>query len=390
MTKTQTAVLSIIKSGLYGGAAALPPDFNWQQLLVLGSRHQITPLLYYGVVNAGIKPSPEVEAKLYKTTLSAVLITQKQQHALKAVCSAFEQQGICYLPLKGETLRQLYAKPELRLMSDSDLLIRPEEYEKIRAVLTELGFEEGVESNHELIWNKPGVLHLELHKMLIPSYNRDYFAYYGNGWQLARPTKTSRFEFLPEDEFIYLFTHFAKHYRDGGVGLKHAIDLYVFAKANPNLKLNAVKAGLEKLQLKVFYEHVFAMLCCWFEGAAPTKITDFLTQKIFASGAYGTAKGHIVAQGAKSAKTVGPKKVKSQKLLRLIFLPYSGMVQKYAVLKKAPVLLPIFWVVRWADTLLFHRSHIKRQQQVLQTLTPQDIEKYQQELALVGLDFNFK
>lgn len=426
MTPFETTVLAIIKSGLYGGPAgplpvqqeaqgteqiavqgdeqstkqnapqSAPPGlvldsaFNWQQLLKIGQQHQITPLLYYGLVHAKIKPPPAVEASLYKVTVSAVLITQNQQHALKAVCRAFEQNGICYLPLKGAVLQQLYAKPEQRLMSDADLLIKPEQYEKIKTILVGLGFLQGQESNHELIWHKPGALHLELHKMLIPSYNRDYFAYYGNGWKLAKPTKTSRFCFSPEDEFIYLFTHFAKHYRDGGIGLKHAVDLFVFTNANPALNQSYILAELKKLQLLSFYQNVSAMLRCWFSGESANKVTDFLTQRIFQSGAYGTPKGRVIAQGTKAAKAVSAKNVRAKKLLQMVFLPYGGMSQRYPVLKKAPVLLPFFWVVRWADTLVFHRSHIRRQQRVLQTLKQKEIENYQQQLNFVGLDFNFK
>lgn len=426
MTPFETTVLAIIKSGLYGGPAGplpvqqeaqgteqiavqgdeqntkqnapqntapglvLDSAFNWQQLLKIGQQHQITPLLYYGLVRAKIKPPPAVEASLYQVTVSAVVITQNQQHALKAVCRAFEQNGICYLPLKGASLQQLYAKPEQRLMSDADLLIKPEQYEKIKTILIGLGFLQGQESNHELIWHKPGALQLELHKMLIPSYNRDYFAYYGNGWKLAKPTKTSRFCFSPEEEFIYLFTHFAKHYRDGGVGLKHAVDLFVFKNANPALNQSYILAELKKLQLLSFYQNVSAMLRCWFSGESANKVTDFLTQRIFQSGAYGTPKGRVIAQGTKTAKSVSAKNVWAKKLLQMVFLPYGGMAQRYPVLKKAPVLLPLFWVVRWADTLVFHRSHIRQQKKVLQTLKQKEIENYQQQLNFVGLDFNFK
>lgn len=426
MTPFETTVLAIIKSGLYGGPAGplpvqqeaqgteqiavqgdeqntkqnapqntapglvLDSAFNWQQLLKIGQQHQITPLLYYGLVRAKIKPPPAVEASLYQVTVSAVSITQNQQHALKAVCRAFEQNGICYLPLKGASLQQLYAKPEQRLMSDADLLIKPEQYEKIKTILIGLGFLQGQESNHELIWHKPGALQLELHKMLIPSYNRDYFAYYGNGWKLAKPTKTSRFCFSPEEEFIYLFTHFAKHYRDGGIGLKHAVDLFVFKNANPALNQSYILAELKKLQLLSFYQNVSAMLRCWFSGESANKVTDFLTQRIFQSGAYGTPKARVIAQGTKTAKSVSAKNVWAKKLLQMVFLPYGGMAQRYPVLKKAPVLLPLFWVVRWADTLVFHRSHIRQQKKVLQTLTKKEIENYQQQLNFVGLDFNFK
>ena len=132
------------------------------------------------------------------------------------------------------------------------------------------------------------------------------------------------------------------------------------------------------------------MLRCWFSGESANKVTDFLTQRIFQSGAYGTPKGRVIAQGTKTAKSVSAKNVWAKKLLQMVFLPYGGMAQRCPVLKKAPVLLPLFWVVRWADTLVFHRSHIRQQKKVLQTLKQKEIENYQQQLNFVGLDFNFK
>ena len=45
-------------------------------------------------------------------------------------------------------------------------------------------------------------------------------------------------------------------------------------------------------------------------------------------------------------------------LLR-IFKPYRRMTIQYPVLKKCPVLLPVFWIWRWA-TLLLNRRKIRR------------------------------
>ena len=56
----------------------------------------------------------------------------------------------------------------------------------------------------------------------------------------------------PEDEFIYLFTHFAKHYRDGGIGCRYVVDLWVFLRNNPTMDPEKIKRELDKLQLREF------------------------------------------------------------------------------------------------------------------------------------------
>ncbi len=97
--------------------------------------------------------------------------------------------------------------------------------------MNRLGYLPGVESNHEYVWDKKNMLHVELHKMLIPSYNKDYYAYFGDGWRLAKKYDGSEFKMSDEDTFVYIFTHFAKHYRDAGIGIRHITDIYVYLKS---------------------------------------------------------------------------------------------------------------------------------------------------------------
>ena len=55
-----------------------------------------------------------------------------------------------------------------------DILIRPEQYDRIVPILEQLNFREKNETDHELVWIHDD-LYLELHKRLIPSYNKDFY-----------------------------------------------------------------------------------------------------------------------------------------------------------------------------------------------------------------------
>lgn len=48
-------------------------------------------------------------------------------------------------------------------------------------------------------------------------------------------------------------------------------------------------------------------------------------------------------------------------LLFLVFRPKAMMRNKYPILKKRLFLLPVFWVVRWFEALLFKKASIRRQ-----------------------------
>ena len=390
MDGQQIGIMALVKSALTGEKMKIPENFDWDGALNTAKEHQIIPMLYYGVQYSGITPPAEIMQKLELTTYKNIAVSQNQLYALEQIYKAFDENKIDYMPLKGSVLKFIYPKPEMRPMGDADILIRQEQYEKIRPIMVNLGFNEIRESDHELVWDKKGVLHIELHKRLIPSDNKDYYEYYGDGWRFARHKENYRYGMRDEDNYIYLFTHYAKHYRYGGIGIRHMTDLYVFA-AHSELDYEYIEEELKKLQLLEFYKNTKHTLDVWFGGETPDNMSDFITAKIFGSGSYGTYDAHLVSSAVKSSKSVGSaKNIKIKRLKNAIFLPYEHMCKKYPILIKCPIILPIMWVVRIFDGLIFKRNSIKAEQYVLNHITDEKMAVYQNELTYVGLDFNFE
>lgn len=386
----QTGIITLVKSALTGKKSDLPEGFDIEQAEKCAAKHRISSLLYYGALNCGINENSPVMQMLFFNTCRYLQINECQTFSLAELLAEFEKNSVCYMLLKGANLKKMYPKPEMRPMGDVDILIKTEQYDVIKPIMQSLGYNEVVESDHEYVWDKHGV-HVELHKRLIPSYNKDYYSYFGDGWQLAHPVLDARYYAMkPEDEFIYLFTHFAKHYRDAGIGIKHAVDLWVFSK---RIKLDDgyLKKELEKLQLYVFYKNIMHTLSVWFEGETASATDEFITSIIFGSGVYGTYEAHLLSMALKGVKSEGSaKKAHRKRLLHLAFLPYDAMCTRYPVLCKAAVLLPVFWIVRWFDVLLFKTERIKRNQEELKITTTEKVDEYQKALNFVGLDYNFK
>ena len=391
MNHFQKGIIQLINSALTGSAAEIPDGFDWETAYKLGKQHQIIPMLYYGINNSRITPPEKTIERLEHGIYRSVFISQSQLFELSNICSRFDKDGIDYMPLKGALLKFLYPKSEMRPMGDLDILIKTDQYEKIRPIMRDLGFTEICENDHELVWNKNDVLHIELHKRLIPSYNKDYSAYYGDGWRLAKPADKSRFEMSDEDNFIYLFTHYAKHYRGGGIGIRHITDLYVFLSSKPEIDKNYISKELKKLQLFDFYNNTLKTLSVWFDNAEQSKLTDFITDKIFGSGSFGTFNSKVISQAVKDSKSTSTSsRVRYKIIIRSIFKPYGEMAEKYPVLKKYPVLLPVMWVVRWVTVILFKKQNLKQQGKRIKLSSSENISSYQNELDYVGLDFNFK
>lgn len=390
MNSTQLGMIRIVDSAVNGKQNILPADFDLDAAIKIARRHQIVPMLYYGALQCGISPKTPQMQQLFVQTCQYLAVSEKQMLELQRICAAFDEAKVEYMPLKGTLLKGMYPKPEMRPMSDGDILIRVEQYERIRPIMESLGFEEQIESDHELIWHKPQV-HIELHKRLIPSYNKDYYAYFGDGWRLAKPLQEqpNHFAMTPEDQLIYLFTHYAKHYRDAGIGIKHFVDLWIY-RSKVALDEQYIHAELKKLQLDEFYDNTLRALAVWFDKGQPDAVTELITETVFHSGVYGTQEAHLLSDAVKTAKTKQTsKRARRKKILDTVFLPYKAMCGRYPVVKKVPVLLPFMWVARWI-TALFTRGRIGKRREELKTISVERIDGYQQALQTVGLDFNFK
>ena len=392
LSNSQKGLVTLVRNALLDEKSALPEDFDFGEAVAIAKKHGVLNMIYYGAVAAGVDKNDEVMQGLFLYSCKAAAKSTQQLYELDRIFDAFRENGIDYMPLKGSILKRMYPKSDMRLMGDADILIRTSQYNKAMPIMVSLGFNQGSESDHEYVWRNKGLL-VELHKCLIPSYNKDYYAYFGDGWEKAHPASEDgcRYEMSVEDQFVYLFCHFAKHYRSGGIGIKHLTDIYIYKKNYPQLDEDYVAAEFKKLMLDEFYINITNLLDCIFGSREFTEKDKFIFEIILASGAFGTAKNQAVSLAVRESKAAGSaKKAKSRRIRQTFFPSLKYMKLRYHVLDKAPFLLPFMWVVRGFDVVLFRRKNLKRNTDGLKELTPESIESFQQSLLYVGLDYNFK
>ena len=417
MNTIQTGIITLIKSGITGKAYPLPQDFNIEEAYPLIARHSIVPLAYTGAVNCGIPKTDATMQQMFAVYIKQMLRSEAQMSAVRDLCAAFDAQGIDYLPLKGCHMKELYPKPELRQMGDADILIREGQYPQAEQILKDLGFTFKSSNPHEHTWLSDA-LYLELHTHMFSFTLKDFYRYYGDGWKLAAHAKgtaaadagaavASLHTFKsPEDEFVYLFTHYAKHYRLGGIGLRHLTDLWVFKRTHPEIDNNKLAAILRDLSLFEFYTNTMDLLAYWFEDPADAKGTsadagvsayanafakaEFMSDYIFASGNWGSLQSHAVATAVQSIHDSGEQQYSKKKaLIRAAFPPLTTMSVRYPILKKHPYLLPACWTARIGVAVFCRQKNIKHQWKTTQHIDTAGIETFQEALDYVGLGFDF-
>lgn len=388
MNAIQQGILALIRSAITGASQPLPEDFRLEDAEECIVSQQVAGLAYEGGVLCGLPKSDPTMVRLFQRYYQAMLRSNQQLQALEQVFAAFEENGIDYLPIKGCNVKALYPKAAMRTMGDADVMIRFSQYEAIRPLMQQLGYTEMPEYHHELPWDSKA-LHLELHRSLMPGFHTQEYRHFSDAWQKAIHTHGSRYDLSCEDAFEYLFVHYAKHYRSGGIGIRQPIDLWVWQRTYPSMDMAQVRSSLADIGMLEFFDNTQAMLCSWFEDAPATDKTDFMTDYIFASGAWGQMENRQKSAGLLKARQAGSAaRGRRQYFWDAIFPPLSFMKKRYPVLGKAPWLLPVLWPVRWVTALLFRRYNIRNYHSGLNNASDEKIESFEQSLTYVGLDFH--
>ena len=124
----------------------LPPDpaqlrgLDWPYVAEAADRQGVTPLLADWMSSLGDSDAPGAAAlhdAYWVNHFRNQVILAEQEHVRRAADAA----GIETMPMKGASLAAgYYRTPALRMMSDLDLLVRPQELARLAAVMTELNY----------------------------------------------------------------------------------------------------------------------------------------------------------------------------------------------------------------------------------------------------------
>lgn len=391
MDKIKQGVEALISASISGTARTLPDGLDYEELYTQLKRHGILTIGFDGLVRCQADKNHPVMQRMFKDYIKLMMYSEKQTKAKDRLLEAFEKNGIEHLPLKGCNMKNLYPKPELRHMGDADILIKKEQFPEIEVVMAGLGYEyqRDIKVSHTRNW-KSKELYLELHNQLMPDEDSDYLSYFGDGWAKAVHKSGYLYEYKPEDELIFIFTHFAKHFRIGGIGYRQLTDLWVFTNHYKDLDYGYISGELAKIQLDEFFTNTMATVKACFENGEETDVTQLISQFIFNSGNWGSVSSTILSSAVrgKASGDMGKMNAKVYSFFRLLFPSLDSLKMRYTVLSKAPWLLPVVWVMRWIDVLINRRQNISKKLQRSDKVNEKAVSQHQQFFDAVGLSYN--
>lgn len=341
--------------------------------------HQLNCVVYDYLINSK-EVSDDVLSKLYyyKLNVYQKMLTCKSRLSYSnKIFEVLNQEKIKYVLLKGLMFKVLYPNPDLRLMSDLDILVQPDELDKTVKLLVELGYKINEVKEHEcnLYLSHPNAIAIELHHKL---FSESVFG--GNKYLeniIFNDRKSIVYEnvkiFVPSCEaaLCYAVLHMAKHFAVTGFGYRQLIDITLFMESKTNLiNYEIVEQIFNQYDMLIFSGHIFELCNQFFKRnyfLFDCEIDDskleYMKVYISKSGVFGhrhlqndVESEYLTRMQSRSGKLKNPIFAK----LSLLFPKSKNMGDRYTYSRKYKFLLPIAWIHRITYNLIFSNVNASR------------------------------
>lgn len=268
---------------------------------------------------------------------------------LERLSEKLSDNAIKHVLVKGKTIAKYYPQEELRRFGDIDILISPKDKEQVSKIIIQMGGEYYYEkSNSNVDVYKLDDVGIDVHSKIVSgkafSKSNIYECFTSKAYESSIKVQRYLYELDYETAMVYSIYHVAKHFYEGGCGVRMITDLWLMKNtANPE-SYKSIIDKLEDMGLKEFAFKVFSIGEKWF-GNSQVEVADFneIQDYIMTSGMYG--KGNIdnnVGQIRKSDK--GNYLIN---VLLWLFPSCKEMRERNLWFKDKPaILLPVAYIVR--------------------------------------------
>ena len=311
----------------------------FKPLYELSKKHDLTHLVADALIENNLLKDGSVAKERFSIERDMAIYRYEQlSFELYRICDTLKEQKFTFIPLKGSVIRKFYPKPWMRTSCDIDILVKPEDLNAIIEILkSKLEYSLDCIAPYDAILNAPSGVNLELRYN--PSAISEKTATVINTL-FDRVVKKGEYQLLLDNETLYFYhlEHMAKHFSNGGCGVRFFLDAYVINKAI-SFDGEKLQKLLSETGLTAFANAVEKVANHWFNDGESDKLIKDIEDFVLGSGIFGTMQNRV-AIGRKNKSKIGY-------LFSRVFLPYKYLKYQFPVLQKHPILAPFCQVRRW-------------------------------------------
>lgn len=344
--KLMNCLGELISSQLHDGKhVIIPEDVDVNDIINIAVQGQMKHLLLGALIKCDI--SDEVKNSIRGKIVESTLNTFLQVCAAKEIEERLEKNGVKFQLLKGAVMKNVYPAPEMREMSDIDILVFEDSLEACEEVLTGMGFEKEEEIKHHAIFRKKPNVIVEMHWDLYDKNvdKKQYLYFKDNKKSKVKSGKKYTYEFSKEDFYVYMIAHMAKHFYENGCGIRNLVDIYVYRdKYKGEIDDKLISEKLKQCGIYDFERHMCSLAQKWIDGKETDNFDVNLFMYMIDCGIYGKSENGVWGQ---YTKVNSEAEDSTLSLKRKYYFPKMSYMQEfYPWLKKRPYLIVWAWMLR--------------------------------------------
>lgn len=372
MKKTNLEFLSLLKSSLknekYDGE-----KIDFEDLLYIykmSEIHHVVPMIYNAAYNEDFFKDCDANFQaMFKSSAFRYIFSQIQRtnHFLE-VYKKLSEKNIKILVFKGIIFRNMYNNPDDRISSDEDILIKKEDYEKVKEFFLSEGFEFIDKGEECAYFSKSTGLCIEVSTSLFSHESKAYGhlnKLFEDVFEKSIKINIDKIDILTlshEQHLIYIVFHNMKHFLTGGFGIRQVADFSKYIETyGEYINWEKFWSDLKDLNYDTFALNLIEISLKYLgfnddKITYPDNITSFdelknsqkyyinsesLINDILDAGVFGASTMDRKHTALMTLDAVEDKKKSNR--LKAVFPNVNYLKDNYTYLQKYPILLPVAW-----------------------------------------------
>lgn len=258
-------------------------DIDWNLVYEFAKRHSVVAMIAKVIKKLPKEFLPDEKTfSIFDKELEST--NQKYEFKMKTLftfITALTNAKISHLLIKGSVLRNIYPSPELRVSSDTDVIVKPTEFFDAIDVLKDKGF------NVDLVENsvatiKCGSETFELNTEL-ENINIQSKIYFSTPFDDISECSGYTYKLKPIYHLLYVITHIAHHLSIGGVGIRMIMDIDAIIRNYPEINIRKFLELCDNIKIRKTAEALIALSKKWFKTPVAIGFTfeDKENEKLF-------------------------------------------------------------------------------------------------------------
>ena len=372
MEKTNFESLSLLKSSLknekYDGEKIDFEDLVY--IYKMSEIHHVVPMIYNAAYNEDFFKECDANFQaMFKSSAFRYIFSQIQRtnHFLE-VYKKLSEKNIKILVFKGIIFRNMYNNPDDRISSDEDILIKKEDYEKVKEFFLSEGFEFIDKGEECAYFSKSTGLCIEVSTSLFSHESKAYGhlnKLFEDVFEKSIKINIDKIDILTlshEQHLIYIVFHNMKHFLTGGFGIRQVADFSKYIETyGEYINWEKFWSDLKDLNYDTFALNLIEISLKYLgfnndKITYPDNITSFdelknsqkyyinsesLINDILDAGVFGASTMDRKHTALMTLDAVEDKKKSNR--LKAVFPNVNYLKDNYTYLQKYPILLPVAW-----------------------------------------------